>query len=139
MIVDTSAIIAILQNEPQGPVISWIMANEAGLCMAAGTMIELLTVAFSRRGADGAALIGRLVQGQGIAIAPTTEEDVRIVAEAYPLYGKGMGRHGATAAARLNLGDCFAYALARRTGAPLLCVGDDFARTGVPLVSLEAP
>jgi ribonuclease VapC len=67
-----------------------------------------------------------LVEEGGVEVAPVTAATAARVAEAYALWGKG--RHPAG----LNLGDCFAYALARETGLPLLYVGQDFAKTDVP-------
>lgn len=74
-----------------------------------------------------------LVVAAAIEVAPLDAELARVARQAYRDYGRGSGH-----SARLNLGDCFAYALARTTGEPLLCTGDDFVHTDIRIVPLDS-
>jgi ribonuclease VapC len=123
LIVDTSAIMAILQEEQGWPEILQILDTADVLRISAATFVELNIVAASR---DPAILhrIAEFVDEMRIAIAPFTGEHAEIAFRAYLRYGKGYDPR-----ARLNFGDCFAYALAKATGEPLLFVGDDFTHT----------
>lgn len=118
--VDTSALIAIALGEPDAPRLaaSFAMADDA--ILSAGTLHETLTVAILR---DIRRPIERLLST--VRVIPLTERDAIAAADAYDAWGKG--RHPAG----LNLADCYAYALARTWDAPLLYVGDDFARTDI--------
>ena len=101
--------------------------------MSAGSLVEAVTVATKRLGSVGVKKLLALVDTFAIEVVPVEVSDASITAFAYARYGKGM-KHPA----QLNFGDCFAYALAKRTGEPLLCLGNDFARTDLTLVPLEA-
>lgn len=122
IVVDTSALMAVLLDEADAPACIDILEGEPDLVISAGTLAEALIVA-GRRGLE--ARMARLVEGLGIDIAPLTEDSARAVAKAYDRFGKGRHR------AALNFGDCFAYDAARSHGCPLLFVGDDFAHTDV--------
>ena len=125
MIVDTSALMAILLGEPEQQAFT-LALRKAGDCkLSAGSWIELAAVITRRLPAWGDEL-DRLVARFAIAVAPVTAQQARIGHQAYRRYGIGTGH-----AAALNFGDCFAYALAMETGEPLLFKGDDFARTDV--------
>ena len=124
MIIDTSAIIAILAAEPEAP--SFIAKMSAEACLlSAGTLIELSAI-LTRRGIASEEDLHRLLRVARISIEPVTSEQAWIGFDAYRRYGIGS-QHSA----RLNFGDCFAYALAKATGEPLLFKGKDFARTDV--------
>jgi ribonuclease VapC len=125
MIADTSVLIAILRGEPEAVDFSITLEANRPVLMSAGSWIEVAVV-LSRLGAPG--LEARsidLVETLGFRIEPVTIEQAEIARAAYREFGKG--NHSA----RLNFGDCFAYALSKATGEPLLFKGDDFARTDV--------
>ena len=122
MVVDTSALMAILLGEPEAD--RCIAALEGGgdLLLSAGTMAEALIVGARRNvGPEMARLIDEL----GFEVVPVTAAAARRIALAYATWGKGQ--HSAA----LNFGDCFAYDLARTSGCPLLFVGGDFGHTDI--------
>lgn len=124
--VDTSAIIAILRDEPEARSFLEAMSAASTIRMSAGSWLEL-TVVTTRSGdariSEGAdALLARF----DVVIEDVTREIATIANHGYRKYGRGT-RH----AADLNFGDCFAYALAKATDEPLLFKGDDFARTDI--------
>lgn len=123
MIVDTSAIMAILLAEPEARRFAELIAAAPRPRMSAGSHIEL-TIA-SMRGASRIAhgTAERLLAELGIGLEPVTAEHVELARAAFVKFGRGQ--HPAA----LNFGDCFAYALAKASGEPLLFKGDDFART----------
>lgn len=119
---DTSALMAVLLGEPAGVACATVLSSEARLLISAGTLAEALIVAGNRGiGTEMAALVAE----GGVEVVPVTATAAARVAEAYAAWGRGHHPAG------LNFGDCFAYALARETGCPLLYVGQDFARTDV--------
>jgi len=120
--VDTSAIIAILLNEPQSDACIDALEREDEIVMSAATLAETLIVAGRRNIGTEAA---RLLEGLGVEVVPVTPAAARRVAEAYEVWGKGIHPAG------LNFGDCFAYGVARDNGCPLLFVGEDFSRTDI--------
>ena len=120
--IDTSALMAVLLDEPDGARCIAAMATDAPLLISAATLAEAEIVA-GRRGARAA--LDRLLARLKPDIVAVTAAESRLVADAYERWGKGV--HPAS----LNFGDCFAYALAMARGCPLLFVGDDFARTDV--------
>ena len=120
--VDTSALMAILLNEPEAPACTAALETEGRLLISAGTVAELLIVAGRRKLLEEAnALIG----GLGFEIIGVTSESARRVADSYARWGKGI--HPAA----LNFGDCFAHAMATEYRCRLLYVGADFARTDI--------
>jgi ribonuclease VapC len=125
IVVDTSALMAILLAEPEAAACMAALESADRLLISAGTLAEALIVARRRRLGD---LLDRLVAELGFEIAPVTPASARRVAAAYDKWGKGS--HPAA----LNFGDCFAYELAQARACPLLWVGDDFARTDVTRV-----
>ena len=125
MIVDTSAIMAILQEEPERPAYVAVLAEADQAFLSAGNWIELGAV-LKRPGDEGPRrALDSLIEQLHITIAPVTVVQARIGHAAYLRYGKG--NHPA----KLNLGDCFAYALAKETGLPLLFKGADFTQTDI--------
>ncbi len=120
MVIDTSALMAVLLDEAECGRCIEAMSTDAPLLISAGTLAEAEIVA-SRRGARVA--LDRLMARLKPEIVPVTAADARLIADAYDKWGKGI--HPAS----LNFGDCFAYALAKLRGCPLLFVGDDFTQT----------
>ena len=125
MIVDTSAIMAILQKEPEAPAFGAALTEGARIAISAATLAELCVVAESRTGAAVWAEVEALMADAAIEVAPFTAEQAALAREGWRRFGKG--RHPAG----LNLGDCFAYALAQERGEPLLFKGEDFVLTDV--------
>jgi len=123
MVIDTSAVIAILLNEAERDhFIRLIEASPARL-MSAANLLEASMVIESRKGEGGRADLDLLLTDAGIEIIAVTKEQVQAAREAFRRFGKG--RH----AAKLNFGDCFSYALAKTTGEPLLFKGQEFSQT----------
>lgn len=129
MVVDSSAVLAILLGEPKAGAITKAMsATAVELKMSAVNFVEASVVVETRKGAQGVLELDRLIEKSGIRIASVDEHLAREARIAYRHYGKG--RHPA----KLNLGDCFAYALARTLDEPILCTGQDFSKTDVAVV-----
>lgn len=126
MIVDASALVAVLRNEPEGPAFSKILHAADDLCVSAATYLELSIVIDSRGDAALSMEIDELIDRFDIQIEPVTASQAKIARQAYRDYGKGSGHR-----ANLNFGDCFTYALAREKREPVLWKGDDFGHTGL--------
>ena len=122
IVLDTSAVMALLLDEADADRIADTLSSNERLVMSAATLAECRIVA-ARRGLAGE--VEALLAGLGVEVDPVDEAAAVQVAEAYAKWGKGVHPAG------LNFGDCFAYACARRLGAALLFVGDDFAHTDV--------
>ena len=123
MAVDTSALMAILLDEPQSDACIAALEAEDDIFISAGTVAEALIVAARRNiGAE----MTSIIDGLGFEVVPVTAAAARRIADAYARWGKGMARRGA-----LNFGDCFAYEVAKERGCRLLFIGDDFVRTDV--------
>ena len=120
--IDTSALMAILLDEPEMAACADALADNAALVISAGTVAEALVVA-GRRGI-GMPMIS-LLDGLGLDVENVSLGVARRVAESYAKWGKGVHPAG------LNFGDCFAYQVAKANDCPLLYVGEDFARTDV--------
>ena len=125
MILDTAAVIAVLQNEESAPRLVAALENAPVKRMSAATLVEAGILLQARFGDHGERELDLFVQRAHVQIIPVTEEHAEYARSAYRRFGRG--RH----AAGLNCGDCFAYALARALDEPLLFVGDDFPQTGV--------
>jgi ribonuclease VapC len=125
MIVDTSAIIAILRDEPDAEDLSSAIESADVRRVSAGTYIETAIVTDANRDPVLSRRLDSFLQQAFIIVEPVTVEQSRLAREAYRDYGKGRHRAG------LNFGDCFAYALAKEKGEPLLFKGDDFRKTDV--------
>ena len=125
MVIDTSAIVAILENEPEGPSFVHLIAADEVRLLSAVSRVECTCVVEGRKRAAGRADLELLLREAAIEIAPVTADHVEIACEVFRRFGRG--RHPAG----LNIGATFAYALARATGEPLLFKGDDFARTDI--------
>lgn len=120
--VDTSALMAIVLNEPEADACITVMENEDDLLISAVTVAEALIVA-ARRNVD--AEMERLIDGVGFEIVAVTSASAQRIAQAYKTWGKG------THPAALNFGDCFAYEIAKAHRCRLLYVGGDFGKTDV--------
>jgi ribonuclease VapC len=120
--VDTSALMAIILNEPEADACAAAIEAEEGLLISAGTVAEALIVAARRNVGEEMA---QLIDGLGFEIVSVTSASARRIAQAYEKWGKGV--HPAA----LNFGDCFAYEVAKEHGCRLLYVAQDFAQTDV--------
>ena len=126
MIVDTSALIAILRDERDAISYAKAIANAAITRISAGNYVETAAVIDASRDPIASRRFDDLLREARIMIEPVTEVQARIAREAYRDFGRGTGHP-----ARLNFGDCFAYALAKAINEPLLFKGDDFTHTDV--------
>jgi ribonuclease VapC len=125
MILDTSAVAAILFADEDGATYAAAI-RDADVCLiAAPTFVELCTVVEAHAGDVGILECDRFFRNMKITIEPFTEEQAYAARQAYSEFGKGRHRAG------LNLGDCFSYALAKTTGDKLLFKGNDFRKTDV--------
>ncbi len=125
MVLDASAILAILFKEPERDTFATAISDAGVRLVSSVNAFEAAVVVLARKGPAGLRELDLLFHAAGVETVPFTEEHVRLAREAYERYGKG--RHPAG----LNLGDCCAYALSRHSGEPLLFKGDDFGRTDV--------
>jgi ribonuclease VapC len=126
MIVDTSALIAILRDEPEAAACAEAIEAAPHRRMSAANFIQAAIVIDGSRDPVASRRFDDLVNEAQLIIEVVTEVQARIAREAYRDFGQGSGPP-----ARLNFGDCFAYALARATGDTLLFKGDDFGRTDI--------
>jgi ribonuclease VapC len=124
LILDSSAVIAVLRREPSSERVEAAMRTSETLSIGAPTLFETGMVAIGRFGPRGRDLVDSFLEGWGVEIAPFDSRHWRVAMYAFARYGKGR-RHPA----RLNYGDCMTYATARVAGLPLLFTGADFART----------
>ena len=125
MVIDTSALVAILQREPDAARFDEALGTASVRLMSAVTRVELSFVMEGRKRAAGRADIERLLSAVRIQLAAVTPQHAEIAIEAFRRYGRGRHR------ASLNIGDCFSYALAKATGLPLLFKGNDFNHTDI--------
>jgi ribonuclease VapC len=123
--VDTSALMAIVMNEPEAGACAAALEVEDRLLISAGTVAEALIVAGRRNVGEEMA---QLIDGLGFEIVSVMPASARRIAQAYEQWGKGV--HPAS----LNFGDCFAYEVAKEHECRLLCVGKDFRQTNVEKV-----
>ena len=126
MIVDTSALIAILRDERDATPYAKAIANAAVRRISAANYVETAAVIDASRDPIASRRFDDLLREARLVIEPVTEAQARIAREAYRDFGRGSGHP-----ARLNFGDCFAYALARAKNEPLLFKGDDFTHTDI--------
>ena len=125
MVLDSSAIAAILSDEPEAPAFEVAIERASVRLLSAASLVELSIVVELRLGEPGERELDLLLYKAGIEIVPLTREQAEIARRAFRRFGKG--RHPAA----LNFGDCFSYALSKTAGEPLLFKGDDFSRTDV--------
>jgi len=133
MIVDTSALIAILRDEPEARACAAAIEGSAIRRVSAANFVEAALIIDASRDPIASRRFDDLMREAQIIIEPVSEAQARIAREAYRDFGKGSGHP-----AKLNFGDCFAYALSKETAEPLLFKGDDFARTDVQPVKQQS-
>lgn len=126
MIVDTSALIAILRDEPEAAVFARAIAAAVQRRISVVNWLEAAIVVDGARDPLASRGFDRFVREAGLLLEPVDAEQARIAREAYRDFGRGTGHP-----AGLNFGDCFAYALAKTRGEALLFKGRDFAQTDV--------
>ena len=129
MVIDASALVVMLTSESEAE--AFADRVEASRTVITSPIAMFETVLAIRRKhqcslADASASLNAFLTTAGITLVPITEKEATLALEAFRLYGKGTGHP-----ARLNMGDCFSYALARSCGMPLLFKGDDFSRTDI--------
>jgi ribonuclease VapC len=125
MVVDTSAVLAILQDEPERRAFNEALEAAATRSISTAAFVEASIVIESRYGAEGLRDLDSLIAAADIELVAVDAEQAHIARRAFSQFGKG--RHPAG----LNFGDCFSYALAKALGEPLLFKGGDFAQTDV--------
>jgi ribonuclease VapC len=125
MVIDSSAIVAILFDEPERDGFARLIEDAGSRLVSVVSRVETAFVVEGRKGNAGRERLDRFFRLTGAEIVSATPEQAELAVEAFRRFGKG--RHPAA----LNIGDCFAYALAKTTGEPLLFKGGDFARTDI--------
>jgi ribonuclease VapC len=134
VIVDSSALIAILRDESEVVTFTRAVVTAPHCRMSAANYLEAAIVVDGTHDPVSSRRFDEFLREGNLIIEPVTEEQAQIARRAYQDYGRGSGHP-----ARLNLGDCFAYALARVTGEPLLFKGDDFVHTDITPALKETP
>lgn len=125
MVIDTSALLAVLLEEPEGAAFDERLAAEDDPILSAATLVEAAMVVLARLGDPGVARLDELLETAGVRCVAVDRSQAMLARGAFRDYGKGRSPAG------LNLGDCFAYALAKAHGRPLLYKGNDFSRTDI--------
>ncbi|HSN54430.1 MAG TPA: type II toxin-antitoxin system VapC family toxin [Candidatus Sulfomarinibacteraceae bacterium] len=128
MVIDTSAVVAILLDEPESPVIRRAIEDDPVRLMSTASFVEAAMVIETRFGEAGGRELDLLLHTARIELIPVDREQAELARDAFRQFGKGRHRAG------LNFGDCFSYALARVSGERLLFKGDDFGHTDVEQV-----
>ena len=131
MVIDSSAILALLMAEPESEQFASAIDTASVRLMSAANLLETSIVIEARHGLAGGNKLDELIKKAQISVEPISLEQAEAARVAYRAFGKG--RHPAG----LNFGDCFAYALAKISDEPLLFKGDDFTKTDLHLVILE--
>lgn len=125
MIVDSSAVVAVLKREPRQLEMAMKLEEAEIVAIGAPTLFETGIVAIGALGERGRGLVAQFLEAFDVEVIPFGESHWQAAVEAFSRYGKG--RHSAA----LNFGDCMSYAVAQITKMPLLYVGDDFAQTDI--------
>jgi ribonuclease VapC len=128
MVLDTSALLAVLLQEPEAPAFAVIIETAESVRMSTANVLESSIVLRSRKRiepAESERILDEFLDEAGVQVEAVSADQLAIARAAYAVYGKGSH------AAQLNLGDTFAYALAKAFGEPLLFKGDDFSRTDI--------
>lgn len=125
MILDSSAVVALLRKEPGHDRIHRRLEGADALGIGGPTLFETGMVTISRFGSDGLAMVEEFIDSWRVRVIPFDDRHWCVACEGFAQYGKG--RHPA----RLNLGDCMSYAIAKVAGEPLLFVGNDFPKTDI--------
>ncbi|WP_295399462.1 type II toxin-antitoxin system VapC family toxin [uncultured Thiocystis sp.] len=129
MVIDSSALIAILFDEPEADALTAALAANPIRCMSTFSLLETSVVLFRRKGAEAVQELDDMLADLGVEIVPFDANQSRVARTAYERFGKGVHRAG------LNLGDCCSYALATVREQPLLYKGEDFPRTDLPALA----
>jgi ribonuclease VapC len=130
VVVDTSAVVAILLREPDAETVADRILAFSRAWMSVANALECVMVARGAIGDKAPGAVDAVFEKLALSLAPVSEEQYRVARGAFLRFGKGTGHP-----ARLNFGDCFAYALAMDLGAPLLFKGEDFTRTDVAVAA----
>ncbi len=130
MVVDTSAVLAILLEEPDAADYAQLIEDDPAPLMSAASVFETGIVLISRHGQEARSDLRDFMEQAGMQVEPVTVEQAELALDAYQRFGKGRHRAG------LNFGDCFAYALSKAMGQPLLFKGEDFSQTDIETVVL---
>jgi ribonuclease VapC len=125
MVIDSSALLAIMFEEPDASIYLSAILNSDNCLVSAASLVETSMVSLRLRSPDPIALLDDLVNRTETIVAPVDHEQALLAREAFRRFGKGRHKTG------LNFGDCFAYALAKQTGEPLLYKGSDFTLTDI--------
>lgn len=132
LVVDTSACVAVILGEPGSEELAGYLERSLVRLMSAAIRVELGIVIEARLWPAGQDVVDRFLRDAKIDVVSVDEELAARAMSGWRRYGKG--RHPAA----LNFGDCFTYALAEKSGHPVLCTGDDFAATGIPVLRPRA-
>jgi len=131
MVIDTSAVLAIMQREPERRIFLEAIEAADSTRMSVASFVESSIVIESRYGAEGLRDLDRFISRARIELIPVDTEQGQLARSAFSRFGKGRHRAG------LNYGDCFSYAAALNLGEPLMCKGDDFIHTDVPILDVR--
>ena len=126
IVLDTSALVTILSDEPERRAFNLAIEKAAARFISAASLLELKMVLFARFGPQASNAVDAFIARADIRVEPVTAQSAEIAFDAFRRFGRGTGHP-----ARLNYGDCFAYALAREKGALLLFKGRDFGQTDI--------
>ena len=129
MVLDTSALLAILLAEPESEAMVRAIAADASRLVGAATVVEASAVMQARKGSGGDVALDALLRRLSAETVPVTASAASLARLVYGRFGKGVGSPGV-----LNYGDCMAYGVAMSLGEPLLFKGEDFSRTDVDAV-----
>ena len=126
IIVDTSALIAVMLDEPEKEKFIETISGAESIRVGSATLLESRMVLAGKKGRSAVRDLDAFIETSGMEIEPVTVEDADLAFDAFLRYGKGSG-----SGAALDFGDCFSYALAKRLNAPLLFKGNDFPQTDI--------
>ena len=126
IVIDTSALVAIIAGEADAAQFGAILGSRTDLVLSAATAVEAYIVVRSRWGEEGVSQLDELLEIGSVELRAFDAQQMELALEAHRRFGRGSGH-----SAKLNYGDCFAYALACALGAPLLFKGDDFVHTDI--------
>ncbi|MCA2984268.1 MAG: type II toxin-antitoxin system VapC family toxin [Gemmatimonas sp.] len=128
VVLDSSAVIALIADEPEAPRLAAALDRLTDRVIGAPTLVETGIVLRARYGGRGELALDAFLQRFDVRVVPLATREATFAREAHRRFGRGVG-----SPAVLNYGDCLAYAVSASLGWPLLCVGNDFARTDVML------
>jgi len=125
MIIDTSAMVAVLYREPEAEIFAQLIHDADDCRISVASYVELSMVVENQLGPEGMRQAEAFFRRAGVTVEPVTVEHGELARQAFLDFGKGRHKAG------LNYGDCFSYALAKATGEPLLFKGNDFKETDI--------